>query len=525
MIRTYGIAPAAILFTLSFLNTAHAIYGEYLDPKEHIPQTCKLTIDEIKITKTPAEYREYSNRSYKPKVEVIKGATPIVSTEKDYFFCSSTIIAPDAVASAAHCYWPLFEVGYGFEPDPNQKPYIKNVGHMGSIKITPGFKVERRIITNARVTCPGVNGVPESKKIIWQNGWANPDFAYDGPSFDAAIFRVLPTEGPFQTPPLELPKDLYETYAVLGNWKTCRIFGYGHNNEGTHGILHGARAYQFSKISDWVIEFTSSFNAVGSGDSGGTLACKNKSGKDVLVGIVSQGTINYNLEFIKAGSGLSRFAPLSFGPNRRWMNTVLNKLPKEVLHSGKHDDKKTNTRKLDYIVTPFQFYEEVPGLMQDLRDCSNFYRSFMPKREADSLLYGYELSLRDAETVYNDIANEYQGYNRGDETIWIREVTMGARKGNRNSVADVLTIQLGRYISYPRSQYNITYPRLRMQDLIKYLRTEVHFCFNMGLSNDGYSRGHLKYSRDWRQSHIQQKVDEYWNEHHDTSGLSVMNNH
>lgn len=502
-----NISKAVVISGVFLSHTAFAVFGEYLNPKEHLAQTCKLTIDQMEVTRTPVELIETPDR--KTIVKKLGPSLPPV-IENDSFFCSATLIAPNALASASHCYWPLFENRDSFEATgPTVDRYILNkaTGLPAPVKVTPGFTLKQKIKSHARATCPGINGKPESKTLIWQNSWPNPDFAHDGVAFDAAVFRTME---PFTIPTLPIAKDYYETVALLSNWKSCRFFGYGRNNEGTAGELHGAKAYQFARVTDYEIIFQSKFNAVGSGDSGGTLVCKNQKNEDVLVGVISQTTVQESYDFIKDGAGQSRFTPLGFGSNARWVNTIINKVPADMLHSGKHDDKINKIKKLDYIVTPFQFYEEIPGLFAELKDCVNFYRSFFDKKEGQALFQGYDMAITDAELVYNDIANEYQGYNQGNETLYIHEVLMGARKNVKGSVSDVVTIQLGRPISYSRKEYNITYPRLRMQDLIRFLRTEVNSCFNNGLSNNGLSRYTIKEAKVWMKERRENAVLEYW---------------
>jgi hypothetical protein len=496
MKKSFCFSVVSISFFLS--RASFAIYGEYLPENELIPQTCKLTLDAVEVTRTPIELREYADQS-RPMRVIKTGAPAIVSIDRDYFFCSSTLVAPHALASASHCFWRFFEERKAFEPTGAPVVDPEN-----GISRTPGYQVERRIVGNARATCPGVNGKSESRSLLWENAWPHPHFAWDGPTFDTAIFRVRGE--PFTIPPIPVAKNYYETVALLRNWATCRMFGYGHNNEGGSGVLHGARAYQFSKVSDYTILMQSGFNAVGSGDSGGTLVCKNSLGQDTLVGIVSMGDVQSKWDFYRRGDGASRFSPVGFGSNSRWVDTVVNRVPRDALHSGVNHDKGSPAPILNTYVAPFEFRFEIPGIRAELADCVSFYRSHHRGRERRQLFAGYDTVLKQADEAYVDITREYFAFKDGDPMIYYRILKLEKRTPAPGSAAEILSLTLGEGIATERKFHYWSHVRKRMNDLIAFLRTETNYCYNLGYSHTGTKRWPMAQARPWMQERLEKEV-------------------
>jgi hypothetical protein len=489
---------SAVLFLFALHSTqSFAIYGEYLPEKDLIPQTCKLTLDAVEVTRTPIELREYVDRS-RP-MRIIKTGAPTTTTDRDYFFCSSTLVAPHALASASHCFWRFFEERKAFEPTG-----ASVIDSARGISVTPGYQVERKLVGNARATCPGVNGKPESRSLLWENAWPHPHFAWDGPTFDTALFRVRGE--PFVTPPIPVAKNYYETVALLRNWATCRMYGYGRDNEGGSGKLRGARAYQFAKVSDYKILMQSGFNAVGSGDSGGTLVCKNARGQDTLVGIVSMGDVQSKWDFYRHGTGGSHFSPLGFGSNSRWVDTVVNRIPRESLHSGANHDQGSREPILNTYVAPFEFRFEIPGIRAELEDCVSFYRSHHWGRERRRLFDGYDRVLKQADAAYRDIAREYIAFKDGDPIIYYKILKFEKIAPEPGSAAEILSVTLGEGIATERKFHYWSHVRKRMNDLIAFLRSETNYCYNLGYSHTGTARWPMPNARRWMQERLEKEV-------------------
>jgi hypothetical protein len=298
--------PAVALSLLSAIPllapSAHAIKGTYLPEAELSRSTCKIQVGRAITIYTP------SMQNGAPT-----GERPFTDEMHNVSMCSSTLVAPDTIFTAAHCFvgnneqmiskgtfkYPKMDAQGNLLPgcEPGtwaQKPECI-AGKM--------FGTVRSKWEDLTLICPTNDGRTESRPLIEATGYPNPLFRADASAeqitlrnYDFAIWRV---EQPFlNTPVMPVETDPDRLIATLKtSARSCRSFGYGRDNDEKSGILHGARtpitaANQRVLISDLAPTDDGPFvdgGRVDHGDSGGTLTCQNPAGETRLFGIISRG--------------------------------------------------------------------------------------------------------------------------------------------------------------------------------------------------------------------------------------------
>ncbi|MBL7716309.1 MAG: trypsin-like serine protease [Bdellovibrionales bacterium] len=449
---------------------AHAIMGEYVDPSEHPDYACKLVASDVVAIRTPI------NAKGKPI-----GAAQTVALP-DEPLCSATLIGPQELLTASHCYGPITTAGSFRENDQ---------GQLYQVQIAFG---------SAIATCGAKAGATESQKIFWSQGFPNPDYLRGAESFDVNVLRAPKA---FSFKPVAVSKDYYQTISLLRNPKHCRIFGYGTDNNKQFGTLHGITADRFD-VRNSFLTFISGKNNVAPGDSGGTLVCENSKGVPYLVGVTSVGS-NANPKLPVGKTRISGFAPTSFNTNRRWIDFVQTQVPLTAKHTGERKIPGSANPPLDEFVAPFELYTELPGMMGDLANCVSDYRQFYKKRE----LKGYVKFLKDLKPIQLNIQEEFESYKRGDAVIKGRALYPVSKPGKYIQGDAVFSILMKEEFSYPRAQFVPAYTRMRIDQVLKILRTEAFSCFNQGLGHDGKGHGVLDRARENFQKLLEERVAQW----------------
>lgn len=446
---------------------AHAVMGEYVDPAEHPDYTCRLIASDVTLIRTPITS---GGKATGPAQRIALPDEPL---------CSATLIGPQELLTASHCYGPIATQGAFRETDQ---------GQLYEMRIAYG---------SATATCGADPAKQETQKLFWSQGFPNPDYLRGAESFDVNVLR---TPKAFSFKPLEVSKDYYQTISLLRNPKHCRIFGYGMDNTKQFGTLHGITADRFDVRTSF-LTFISGKNNVGPGDSGGTLVCEDSKGNPYLVGVTSVGS-NANPKLPVGKTRISGFAPTSFATNRRWIDYIQTKVPLEAKHVGERKIPGNPLPELDEYVAPFELYSELPGMMSDLASCVADYRNFYKKKE----LKGYTKLLKSLKPVEKDIREEYASYQRGDAVIRGRALYPVLKAGRYIQGDAVYSVEMKEKFSYPRAQFVPAYTRMRIDQVLKVLRTENYSCFNQGLGHDGKGHRVLDRARENFQRLLEERV-------------------
>ncbi|MBL7664590.1 MAG: trypsin-like serine protease [Bacteriovoracaceae bacterium] len=498
-----------ILLIQSFLVTESlAIFGVYIPEEEHIPQTCKLSFVNLRELRVPlklevveeeiVDKRTGKKRKVQKKVLVEDKEKEAVETvEADAFYCSSTLIASDAVATSAHCTQKIIQRKPMIEAVPVVKQTCDENGQ--NCLPIPGCnrpdwsyikscieKVERfgvlTSIDKVKVSCPATDGM-EERFVEWNNAWPHPDYQSDKhnsyTAFDVAVFRV--DEAFEKVKPIKFADDLFYLYYLLENpelMKTCRILGYGRDNDNQSGILHGIYLNRIA-IERHMLGFENSYSNAAPGDSGGTLVCKNAKGEDVLIGITSLANRfdPYELSFEPR---TNVFVNTTFPIVNRYMHYVVN-LPKKARHNNTIVDKYVSEYLLNY---------ELPGVRNELQACIDMHSPYYNREKRKNYFRGYKELLKQVDIVYADIKSEYDQWSAGNKIIHSHVSIKPSSKAGAYLDKDVIySVSLGEPMSFERNNYGLDILRTRMGFIFPLLRAESHGCHARSLGNDG--KGHF----------------------------------
>lgn len=292
----------SILSILAAAPAALAIKGTYLPESELSKSTCKIKVGRALTIYTPTLQNGTPN------------GLPVFRDEvRDVSMCSATLVAPNTIFTAAHCFvgnneqlvqkgtflYPNLDINGNLVPGCTRDDWFKKEACIaGKVFGTVKSKWE-----NLELECPTLDGKTESRPLSEATGYPNPLFRADASveqmtmrNYDFAIWRV---EQPFARTPVMQPELEWKNVLAALKQKAggCRSFGYGRDNEEKSGILHGARtpvtaATERLLMSDLVPGddgVVIDGGRVDHGDSGGTLACEALDGTTKLFGVVSRG--------------------------------------------------------------------------------------------------------------------------------------------------------------------------------------------------------------------------------------------
>ena len=537
------------LFTI---NVSNAILGAYIPESEHIPQACKITVETVL----------YQKRAVDPSTGKLTGSWITEKEEKDYFFCSGTLIDSNVVASASHCSQLVINENaphYDAEEievtrdDPKFDATLTNVAKKilkdgpltkeeaaelnaakddeskraiifriaENVAIKAGMikknkdketyqvvvKIAKRSIMPGKIfaTCGISTGKPETQELKWQNSWPHPRLRNDDPakaSIDTGLYR---TDVAFSFPPMPTSKSYPETLALLRNTSSCRAFGFGIDNKKESGKLHGVRVYQYNNVSEYIIMSQTHFNGTMFGDSGGTLTCKDPKGNDVLVGSVQGGLPIEPSQWMGTKQTFA-FTPMSYGPVRRWHQFVRS-LPITSQHCGRKPCAE-NYPILNMYVAEFDAVNELGGLIQDLHDVVDIYSPYYSK----SFFAGYKYMFNQVKAAHEDILSEYNDWKTespiiSGKTLYIRALV----KNNRPT--DLKEVILGepfqyKYTQFPKENFP-AYTRMRAFMLMQYLGEEIFAIKHQGLSVAKDHREILDHAREHYWEYLEKEIKRY----------------
>lgn len=319
------IALAGVLAVLVFAAPVYAIQGDTLPESELPSGVCRIVVGSL-VQKFEATTRSRT---------LIKELPPVIFEERDHLACSSDLITPDTLLTAAHCYQGNNEwkIRRGYLPYPVLDRSGRRLkGCEGSDYIDKPecishrqYGIIRTIWNGVRVECPREDGKGfEVRPLALERGYSNPFFRDGSESqytrsisirnFDVAVYKL---EQPILTSrPLPVAWRFSEIVSAIGtddidnpnpfaSVDACRSFGYGIGNDGKTGTLRGANtpvtrfAPSFILTELEVDPFSTSSRImdrrmpntgwVMPGDSGGALLCRGKKDRSYkLFGIVSR---------------------------------------------------------------------------------------------------------------------------------------------------------------------------------------------------------------------------------------------
>ncbi len=302
------------------------IKGPYLDEAQIPKGVCKLNAQTVTMTYEPvADEGEIPLPAYSEK-------------ESNVTYCSATLIAPDAVLTAAHCFvgnieqenkmgtflYPKMVNGVRIQgcegPDWSDKKQCIAGAVKGRVKTK---------LDHLSVACPAFNGGDETRELTESQGWPNPRFSANKMQYDVTVWK-------FSKPILNstiFPVELDPNAQIQGlkqNWSSCKSFGYGLDNDEKSGTLHGAvtpitGATEMAIVSDVSGEPDDFGRPIlgghtDHGDSGGPLLCEGADGTTKLYGVVS-----YGKEGLAPGTTTSTTLSFYSSPayNALWIKKVL----------------------------------------------------------------------------------------------------------------------------------------------------------------------------------------------------------
>lgn len=333
-------SPLSLILGLSaFVGAvpqAVAIKGTYLPDSELNLSTCQIKVGRLKTIYTPTfqNLRATGERAF----EDVMTEVPI---------CSSTLVGPNTLITAAHCFVTNNEqmVRKGEFKYPKMDSQGNRIAgcqddawaKKEECVAGPRFGMVTQKWENIEAICPTRDGKTESRALTESSGYPNPLFRLDqdGPrtmkNFDFAVWRF--DQPMTNTPLMEIETDWNSVLqTVRSRGYECRSFGYGLDNENKSGKLRGTvtpitAASERVLISDQGERDDGRAIATGrvdSGDSGGTLACPSPDGKWKLYGVVSRGGEDFGVN-LPYTTHLSMYSLPSY--NMPWFNHVMQNGP------------------------------------------------------------------------------------------------------------------------------------------------------------------------------------------------------
>jgi hypothetical protein len=325
--------------------------------------------------------------------------------EQNVFYCSATVVGPQTVFTAAHCYQGIIE--QHLQKGRAQLPKMQKVTNPnGTVRyeIIPGcdlpgwrekpdclgaigpVRLETVMNGDVKVVCPGDETGEEIRTLPLKQGWPNPRFNKKFPRYDITIWK---TAEPFtKTPALSFVTN----YAEVSSWvqqsfDRCVTFGYGPVPQDAQPKLKSL----YTPVDTLSEEFITSlgFDHVVSGDSGGSFVCADFAGKPHLVGITSYTQWLSDPNFGINGE-MSGFSSLSF--NKPWIDLIAKT---NFPHEGREG---TNT----YHTVALQYENQhIWDYMNQSQNCLNQKRNLIDRdqlKQFQSFLNGLR---RDHQTWMN----------------------------------------------------------------------------------------------------------------------------
>lgn len=352
-----------IVITILYASVSQAfVKGKYL-PKTELPSNvCKVVAVNMKTKTTPVD--RYGKPIDKPSISI----------QEESIYCSSTVVDKNHVMTAAHCYegaiekyMPVLSLPVAktvIDPRTKKRKFLsictyERGSRKGELRddwsqykpCVAGYRSFRQEteIERVEIRCPLKDGKEEVRVASMEQGYPHPMYmsAHEYSKYDIALLKV---DRPFvKTTPAKFVDSMPKMINIAKETPyTCRSFGYGLDNEDKHGELKGIET-PINVLTEDTIIFKSDYfnkNRTDHGDSGGAIFCRDRTGEDYLVGVVSRGG-PISPEFyaeINPYTDRSMYAVIAY--NKVWLDMIMkeNPLPHGNSQKGKAVFRKLNVK-------------------------------------------------------------------------------------------------------------------------------------------------------------------------------------